>query len=95
MFLDHDLEDEDGVDVQDGEYEFIPGRQETNGRAIGVSRPSTLSSKAGIILVSLPSLPLVCNSLFIHFFYFQRVSTTSLLSFPNSSLLDSRLSYLP
>jgi hypothetical protein len=61
----------DGVaDVQDEEYEFIPGGQETNGRASGVSRSdravsSTLSSKAGIILVSLPSLPLICGSLFI------------------------------
>ena len=57
------------VDVQDEEYEFIPGSQETNGRADGVSRSdrtvsSTLSSKAGIILVSLPSLPLICDSLF-------------------------------
>ena len=49
------------VDVQDEEYEFITGEQETNGRANGgVSRsdravPSKLSSKAGIILVSLPS----------------------------------------
>ena len=58
------------VDGQDEEYEFIPGGQETNGRANDVSRSdravsSTLSSKAGIILVSLPSLPLICCSLFI------------------------------
>ena len=51
------------VDVQDEEYEFISGGQETNNRANGVSRSdravsSTLSSKAGIILVSLPSFPL-------------------------------------
>ena len=46
------------VDVQDEEYEFVTGGQETNGRANGVSRnavPSKLSSKARIILVSLPS----------------------------------------
>ena len=47
------------VDIQDEEYEFIPSGQETNDRANGVSRSdgavsSTLSSKAGIILVSLP-----------------------------------------
>ena len=58
------------VDVQDEEYEFIPGGQETNGRANGVSRSDravslTLSSKAGVILVSLPSLSLICGSLFI------------------------------
>ena len=55
------------VDVQDEEYEFIPGGQDTNGGANGVSPTvsSTLSSKAGIILVSLPSLPLICDSLFI------------------------------
>jgi hypothetical protein len=84
------------VDVQDEEYEIIPGGQETNDRANGVSRSdravsSTLSSKAGIILVSLPSF------LFFIFIYFisQRVFTTSSLSFPNSLLPDSRLSYLP
>ena len=53
------------VDVQDEDYEFISGGQETNGRANGVSRSdgavsSTLSSKAGIILVSL-FLPLICG----------------------------------
>ena len=59
----------DGDDVQDEEYEFIPGGQEASGRANGVSRSdravsSTLSSKAGIILVSLTSFPLICDSLF-------------------------------
>ena len=77
------------VDVQDEEYEFIPVGQELNGRANGVSRSdwaviSTLSSKAGtrIILVSLPSFPLICGSLFSsQFFHLLRVCTTSLLSF--------------
>jgi hypothetical protein len=48
----------DGVaDVQDEEYEFIPGGQETSGRGRSDRAvSSTLSSKAGIILVSLPSL---------------------------------------
>lgn len=45
----------DGVvdNHDDEEYEFIPGGQETNGRENGVSRSvsSTLSSKAGIVLV--------------------------------------------
>ena len=46
------------VDVQDEDYEFVPGEQESSG---GVGRSdrvvsSTLSSKAGIILVSLPLL---------------------------------------
>ena len=44
------------VDIQDEDYEIISGEQETNGRTNGASRravSSTLSSKAGIILVSL------------------------------------------
>ena len=55
------------VDVQNEGYEIIPGEQETNGRVNGVGRSvsPTLSSKAGIILVSLPCLPLICDSLFI------------------------------
>ena len=85
------------VDVQDEEYEFISGGQETNGSANGLGRsdravPSKLSSKAGIILVSLPSPPRICDSLLSSF---QRVSTTSSLSFLNSSLPDLLLFYLP
>ena len=48
----------DVIDVQDDDYEVISVEQETNRRINGVSRSdkavsSTLSSKAGIILVSL------------------------------------------
>lgn len=48
----------DVIDVQDEDYEIISGEQETNGRVNGVGQSdkavsSTLSSKAGIILVSL------------------------------------------
>ena len=46
------------INVQNEDYEVISGEQETNGKVNGVSRSdravsSTLSSKAGIILVSL------------------------------------------
>ena len=51
------------VDIENEDYEFIPGEPETNGRVNGVSRSdravssiSTLSSKAGIILVRLLSI---------------------------------------
>lgn len=56
------------TDVQDEDYEFIPSTQETNSRSNGVNESnravsSTLSSKAGIILVSLPSFFLPSVSL--------------------------------
>jgi hypothetical protein len=47
------------VDVRDEGYEFIPSEQETRSRGVSESHrtvSSTLSSKAGIILVSPPCL---------------------------------------
>ena len=46
------------VNVQNEDYEVVSSEQETNGKVNGVSRSdravsSTLSSKAGVILVSL------------------------------------------
>jgi hypothetical protein len=50
-------------DIENEDYEFIPGEPETNGRVNGVDRSdravsstSSLSSKAGIILVRLLSI---------------------------------------
>ena len=53
-------------DIQNDGYEFVPSCQEINGRSNGVrgsgrAASSTLSSKAGIILVSLLSLSSFVN----------------------------------
>ena len=78
------------IDVPNERYGLIPGEHAIDGMRSDRVVPSTLSSKAGIVLVSL----LLLLVWVIDDLYFNRAYTTSSSSFPNSSSPDLRLYYL-